>query len=49
MTYTSQLDAERKLVAADQKYYTLSKMRFDNGVDSYLNVLVAQNDLFPPS
>jgi multidrug efflux system outer membrane protein len=45
-TYTDQLQAEQQLVAADQRYYTLSKMRFNAGVDNYLNVLVAQNDLF---
>ncbi len=45
-TYTSQVAAEQQLVDADQRYYTLSKMRFDAGVDSYLNVLVAQNSLF---
>ena len=45
-TYASQLVAEQRLVAADQHYYTLSKMRFEAGVDNYLNVLVAQNSLF---
>lgn len=45
-TYTRQVDAETKLVRADQRYYDLSKMRFDSGVDNYLNVLVAQNSLF---
>ena len=45
-TYTDQLHAEQALVDADQRYYDLSKMRFDAGVDNYLNVLVAQNSLF---
>jgi multidrug efflux system outer membrane protein len=45
-TYVRQVDAQRKLVAADQRYYDLSKMRFDAGADSYLNVLVAQSSLF---
>ena len=45
-TYASQAVAERRLVDADSRYYTLSKMRFDAGVDSYLNVLVAQTSLF---
>jgi multidrug efflux system outer membrane protein len=45
-TYTSQVDYERQLVAADTRDYTLSKMRFDAGVDSYLTVLVAQTSLF---
>ena len=41
-----QVDAERKLVDADTRYYTLSKMRFDTGIDTDLDVLVAQNSLF---
>jgi multidrug efflux system outer membrane protein len=45
-TYASQLAAEQQLVNADQRYYTLSKMRFNAGIDSSLNVLVAQNSLF---
>jgi len=45
-TYTRQLEAEAKLVNADQRYYNISKMRSDAGADTYLNVLVAQNSLF---
>jgi multidrug efflux system outer membrane protein len=45
-TYQSQLGAETALVGADQNYYDLANMRFKAGVDSYLNVLVARNDLF---
>ena len=45
-TYTRQVDAERKLVDADQRYYTISKLRSDAGADTFLNVLVAQNSLF---
>ena len=45
-TYTRQVDAERKLVDADQTYYDLSKMRSNAGADTYLNVLIAQNSLF---
>jgi multidrug efflux system outer membrane protein len=45
-TYSDQLRAEQQLVDADQRYYTLSEMRFEAGVDSSLNVLVAQNSLF---
>ncbi len=33
-------------VGADQRYYDLANMRFQAGVDSYLNVLVAHNALF---
>ena len=45
-TYTRQVDAETKLVAADQRYYDISKMRSDAGADTFLNVLIAQNSLF---
>jgi multidrug efflux system outer membrane protein len=45
-TYTRQVDAEKKLVDADQRYYTISKLRSDAGADTYLNVLVAQSSLF---
>ena len=45
-TYTRQVDAEEKLVGADQTYYDISKMRSDAGADTYLNVLIAQNSLF---
>ena len=45
-TYANQLRAQEKLVQADQRYYDLSKSRFDTGVDNFLNVLVAQNSLF---
>ncbi len=45
-TYHAQVGAEAALVGADQRYYDLANMRFKAGVDSYLNVLVARNDLF---
>jgi multidrug efflux system outer membrane protein len=45
-TYVRQLDAEAKLVDADQRYYNIAKMRSDAGADTYLNVLVAQSSLF---
>ena len=45
-TYTRQVDAERKLVGADQTYYDISRMRSNAGADTYLNVLIAQNSLF---
>ena len=45
-TYTRQVDAETKLVPADQTYYDVSKMRSDAGADTYLNVLIAQDSLF---
>jgi multidrug efflux system outer membrane protein len=45
-TYDSELEAEKKLVDADKRFYELSKMRFDAGVDSYLSVIVAENSYF---
>ena len=45
-TYTRQVDAEKKLVGADQRYFDLSKMRADAGADTFLNELIAENSLF---
>ena len=45
-TYTRQVEAQTRLVAADTRYYDISKMRSGAGVDTYLNVLVAQSSLF---
>lgn len=42
-TYVTQVRAETNLVAADSTYYKLANMRFQGGIDSYLNVLVAQD------
>ncbi len=44
-TYSAQLQAQQDLVAADQRYYQLASMRFNTGIDNYLNVLIAQNAL----
>ena len=44
-TYVNQIAAEQGLVDADALFYKLADMRFRNGVDTYLNVLVAQNSL----
>lgn len=44
-TYDTQVQAQENLVAADTRYYNLAQMRFQTGVDNYLNVLVAQNAL----
>jgi multidrug efflux system outer membrane protein len=41
-----QLDAGAALVNAEQRRYDLSEARFRQGVDSYLNVLSAQQDLY---
>ncbi len=41
-----ELDANLKRVAALRNYARLSRLRFDNGAASYVEVLVAENDLF---
>ncbi len=41
-----QLEAQRARVAAEQRRYELSELRYRKGVDSYLGVLTAQRDLF---
>ena len=45
-TLGKQLEAERMLVAATQESYDLSFNRYRQGIDNYLNVLVAQRELF---
>jgi multidrug efflux system outer membrane protein len=42
----AELDAQLKRVAALRNYSRLSRLRFDNGAASYVEVLVAENDLF---
>jgi multidrug efflux system outer membrane protein len=44
--YTSQLAAQEAAVAAEQRRYDLSNMRYRQGVDSYVTVLTAQQDLY---
>ena len=47
-TYTTideQLSAQRSLVDAEQKRYDISRDRYTQGIDTYLNVLTAQQDL----
>jgi multidrug efflux system outer membrane protein len=44
-TYVAQVQADQTLVDADNKYYQLAEMRFKSGIDNYLNVLIAENDL----
>jgi outer membrane protein, multidrug efflux system len=45
-TYDAQVAALERLVAAYQSYLDLAEMRFRAGVDSYLNVLTAQTNLY---
>ncbi len=42
-TYVSEMAAEQALVDADSRYYKLATMRFNAGIDNYLNVLTANN------
>lgn len=44
-TYDEEVQAQQNLVNASTQYYNLAQMRFQAGVDSYLNVLVAQDTL----
>lgn len=41
-----QLEAESARVSTEERRYQLSDLRYRKGVDSYLNVLTAQRDLF---
>ncbi len=45
-TYGKQLAAQRDLVSNTAEYYQLADQRYQEGVDSYLNVLDAQRLLF---
>lgn len=45
-TYTDQLQAQVRLVAASQDYYKLADQRYRTGVDNYLTLLDAQRQLF---
>jgi len=45
-TYDQQIEALERNVFAEQRRLDLSNLRYTNGVDSYLSVLTAQNDLY---
>jgi len=45
-TYDDQLAAMQRLTEAEQSRLKLAQMLYDNGVDSYLDVLTAQTDLY---
>jgi multidrug efflux system outer membrane protein len=44
--YEEQVAAQRSLVEADQKAYTLAEARYRHGVDSYLSALDSQRTLY---
>ncbi|MDD5350888.1 MAG: efflux transporter outer membrane subunit [Chthoniobacteraceae bacterium] len=45
-SYERQVGAQETLVDAESKRYTLANARYRQGVDNYLNVLSAQQDLY---
>lgn len=45
-TYSAQLDAQRALQVAAGRTLELSNLRYNNGIDSYLQVQTAQVDFF---
>jgi multidrug efflux system outer membrane protein len=45
-SYEQQVGAQEALVGAESKRYTLANARYRQGVDNYLNVLSAQQDLY---
>jgi multidrug efflux system outer membrane protein len=45
-TYDDQIAAQERYVDAAQHFLELSELRFKTGVDSYLNVLTAQTNLY---
>ncbi len=45
-TFDEQIDAQQALVKSQQQRYDLADVRYRNGIDSYLTVLIAQQDLY---
>lgn len=45
-TYSDQVAAQRRLLASSEEYFDLADRRYRGGVDSYLNLLDAQRQLF---
>jgi multidrug efflux system outer membrane protein len=45
-TYADQIHAESAAINAEQVRYDLSNLRYRQGEDTYLNVLLAQQDLY---
>jgi outer membrane protein, multidrug efflux system len=46
ITYASQITSETALIAAQQRRFDLATLRYAQGEDTYLNVLLAQQDLY---
>ena len=45
-TFTDQVDAQTRVVAAESVRFRLARLRYENGVSSYLDLLDAQRSLF---
>lgn len=45
-TYDAQIEAQTRFTATTQRRLDLSNLRYKSGIDSYLNVLTAQTDLY---
>ncbi|WP_129587782.1 efflux transporter outer membrane subunit [Herbaspirillum robiniae] len=45
-TYDDQLAAQQRFASAQQRRLELAQLMYDNGADSYLNVLTAHTDLY---
>lgn len=45
-TYQDELNAREQDTAANQRYYDIAQLRYRQGVDNYLNLLVAQRSLY---
>lgn len=45
-TYQDELSAREQDTAANQRYYDIAQLRYRQGVDNYLNLLVAQRSLY---
>ncbi|MBZ6392072.1 efflux transporter outer membrane subunit [Pantoea dispersa] len=45
-TITDQMASQRNNVAASQTYYRLAELRYQQGIDTYLNTLTAQRTLY---
>ena len=45
-TYDEQLEAQRANLDANQEYYSHAKSRYEEGIDSFLTLLIAQRSLY---
>jgi multidrug efflux system outer membrane protein len=46
LTYAKQIDSESALITAQQRRFDLATLRYAQGEDTYINVLLAQQDLY---